>query len=92
MRSSFGRAAAVLLSIGLLASACGDEPADYDALIRTLTQQAELSEGEATCVADEIFLNSGLTESEINNGADDLTKSKAFSDAFDAALALCADL
>ena len=83
---------ALLAAGGLLLAACGDEPADRDALIRALERQGELSTEDATCVADEIFSNPNLTESEINNGADDLEGAAAFSEAFQTALAACTGL
>ncbi len=85
---------AVLAAGGLLLAACGSEAADRDAFVRAMTEQAQLTDAEAACVADEIFVNSGLSEAEINEGSDDLNgpASTAFRTAFEAAVELCTDL
>jgi hypothetical protein len=83
------RAIAVLLTSGLLLAACGDEAADREAFVRAMERQGELTPEEAECMAVEVFDNSDLTESEINNGARDLEGASAFQTVFEAALETC---
>lgn len=74
---------------GLLLAACGDEANDREAFVRAMERQAELSPDEAECMAVEVFDNGGLSESEINNGADNLEGAGAFQAVFEAALVTC---
>jgi hypothetical protein len=92
MRSSLGRSLAIVAFCGLALSACGDEPADEESFFQAMTEQAGLTTEEANCMVEEIFVNAGLTEAEINEGADDIDNSTAFRTAFLAALDVCTDL
>ncbi len=92
MRSSLRRSFAVLAFFALFAAACGEEAADRESFIRSMTQQAELSESQAACMADEIFGLDGPTESQINEGARDINSNEAFRKAFDESLENCTGL
>ena len=83
------RSTALLLIAGLLLSACGDEANDREAFVRAMERQGEMTPDEAECMAVEVFDNSDLTESEINNGAKDLEGASAFQAVFEAALDTC---
>lgn len=84
------RATAVLLASGLLLAACGDEASDREAFVRAMERQGEMSPADAECMAVEVFDNGGLTESQINEGADDLNEgAEAFRRVFEAALQTC---
>lgn len=79
----------MLLIAGLLLSACGDEASDREAFVRAMERQGEMSPEEAECMAVEVFDKSDLTESEINNGSNDLEGASAFQAVFEAALDTC---
>jgi hypothetical protein len=83
------RAIAVLFTSGLLLAACGNEAADREAFVRAMERQGELTAEQAECLAVEVFDNSDLTESEINNGSNDLEGASAFQQVFEAALEIC---
>lgn len=78
----------VLIS-GLLLAACGDEPSDREAFVRAMERQGQLTPEQAECLAVAVFDSGELTESEINNGADDLEGATAFEAVFTAALDDC---
>ena len=79
----------VLVS-GLLLAACGDEANDRESFVRAMAGQGEMSAEQAECMAVEVFDNGDLSESEINQGADDLNdQAAAFRTVFEAALATC---
>lgn len=83
------RGLALLMIAGLLLAACGDEASDRDAFVRAMERQAELTPQQAECMAVKVFDESDLTESEINEGADDLEGASAFRQVFEAALEDC---
>lgn len=79
-----------LMVFGLLLAACGDEANDREAFVRAMERQAEMSPEGAECMAVEVFDNGGLSEPEINNGADDpFNGGDAFLVVFEAALDTC---
>ena len=83
------RGLAVLMVAGLLLAACGDEANDRESFVRAMERQAELTPAEAECIAVIVFDESDLTESEINEGADDLEGASAFRQVFEGALDEC---
>ena len=83
------RATAVLLISGVLLAACGAEASDREAFVRAMERQGELSPEQAECMAVEVYDNSDLTESQINEGSDDLEGASAFQTVFEAALDVC---
>lgn len=84
------RTLAFLSISGLLLAACGDEANDREAFVRAMERQAELSPDAAECMAVEVFDNGGLTEAQINQGADNLNDgADAFRQVFEAALEVC---
>jgi len=91
-RASSLRLLSGLMVSGLLLAACGDEANDREAFVRAMERQGELTPEQAECMAVEVFDNGGLTESQINEGADaDETFAGAsqFRTVFDAALITC---
>ena len=84
------RTLAFLSISALLLAACGDEAADREAFVRAMERQGELTPDEAECMAVEVFDNGGLTEQQINQGADDINQdATAFRQVFEAALEVC---
>jgi hypothetical protein len=83
------RVTAVLMISSLLLAACGEEASDREAFVRAMERQGELTPEQAECMAVEVFDNSSLTESQINEGADDLEGASAFQRVFEAALDVC---
>jgi hypothetical protein len=83
------RATAVLLISGMLLAACGAEASDREAFVRAMERQGEMTPAQAECMAVEVFDNSDLTESQINEGADALEGASAFQTVFEAALDVC---
>ena len=83
------RLIAGLLASGLLLSACGDEASDREAFVRAMERQGELTPEEAECMAVAVFDSGELSESQINEGADDLEGASAFQRVFEEALDSC---
>ncbi len=84
------RATAVLAISGLLLAACGAEASDRDAFVRAMEREGEMSPADAECMAVEVFDNGGLTETQINEAAENLDDGdQAFLTVFEAALDIC---
>lgn len=89
MRFSSGRVVAALVVGSLSLSACGGAPADHAALVTALSSQGQMTEDQATCVADEIYDNSGYTEDQLKEAAKDISSVGGFSDDVQAAIDSC---
>jgi len=83
------RATAVLLISVLLLASCGAEASDRESFVRAMERQGELTPEQAECMAVKVFDESSLTESQINEGSDDLEGASAFQTVFEAALEVC---
>ncbi len=67
MRVRF-RFAAVLVGLGLVASACGlGAGASRESLIDILIVEGGLTDSEAKCVSDALYATPGLSEDQINS-------------------------
>ena len=83
------RLIAGLLASAALLSACGAEASDREAFVRAMERQGTMTPEQAECMAVAVFDSGELTESEINNGADDLEGASAFEGVFRDALDSC---
>lgn len=83
------RAAAALVSFSLLLSACGGDSVDHEALVSALTSQDQMTQDEATCVADAIFAEGKFDEDAMKQAAADITAVDGFSEAVNQAFDSC---
>ncbi len=81
------RISAALVSFSLLLAACGGDSVDYEALVSALTSQDQMTQEEATCVADAIFAEGNFDEEAMKEAAADIKAvpgfEQAVSEAFD---------
>lgn len=83
------RSLGLVLGGALLLTACGEGDAEREDMIRIFEERAELSEADATCIADEIYGDTTWTQEQLNAAAKDPATVPGFQDALDAAIAGC---
>ena len=90
LRSRSSRVAAFVLPVVLLVSACGEESASREGLIKALRDQSDITNQQAECIADAIY-DGSFTDEQIQQFSDDASNPEvaAIQEAFTAALDDC---